>query len=152
MTTETLLDLSRFLPFRLSVLSNTVSERIAATYRRDFGLSTAQWRVIAVIRQAPGLTATALTEQTAMDKVAVSRAVAGLIGDKRLERRATPHDGRSSALFLTRAGELIYDQVAPLAQELEENLLRTLSEKERADLERLMIKLARAASPDRQLW
>jgi DNA-binding MarR family transcriptional regulator len=151
-TTRTLLNLTEFLPFRLSVLSNTISERIAAAYRRDFGLSVPQWRVMAVIGQNPGLTATQLAETTRMDKVAVSRAIAGLIDDGRLERRATPHDGRSSTLYLTRRGEEIYDEVAPLARQFEDELLSQLSASEQKSLKRLLDLMAKAASPDQPLW
>ena len=43
------LDLEHFLPYRLSVLSNTVSTALAGAYARRFGLSIPQWRVIAVL-------------------------------------------------------------------------------------------------------
>ena len=43
------LRLAAFLPYRLSVLSNTVSSAIAADYQREFGLNIWQWRVMAVI-------------------------------------------------------------------------------------------------------
>ena len=152
MTTRTLLNLTEFLPFRLSVLSNTISERISAAYRRDFGLSVPQWRVMAVIGQNPGLTATQLAETTRMDKVAVSRAIAGLIDDGRLERRATLHDGRSSTLYLTRRGEEIYDEVAPLARQFEDELLSQLSASDQKALKRLLDLMAKAASPDQPLW
>lgn len=67
------LDLEHFLPYRLSVLSNTVSTALAGAYARRFGLSIPQWRVIAVLARTPGLSAAAVAERTAMDKVAVSR-------------------------------------------------------------------------------
>ncbi|HCX10052.1 MAG TPA: MarR family transcriptional regulator, partial [Hyphomonas sp.] len=41
-----LLRLREFLPYRLSVLSNTISTRIASLYDREFGLSIWQWRVM----------------------------------------------------------------------------------------------------------
>lgn len=146
------LALSAFLPFRLSVLSNTVSEQIAAAYRDEFGLPVPQWRVMAVIHGDPGLSATAVSERTAMDKVAVSRAVAALIEAKRLERRARPEDGRSSALYLTPEGKRIYDEVAPRALAFEQSLLQELDPAERAQLAKLMGKLARAVSPNHPLW
>ena len=146
------LDLAGFLPYRLSVLSNTISEKIAATYRREFGLSVPQWRVMAVVKRYPGISATAVSDKTAMDKVAVSRAVASLIDAERLERRARPEDGRSSALFLTPEGLAIYDQVAPKALDFERTLLAELSVEERETLARLLGTIARVVSPNRLLW
>ncbi|MCA1778441.1 MAG: MarR family transcriptional regulator, partial [Xanthomonadaceae bacterium] len=43
-----MLELENFLPYRLSVLSNRVSQGIAATYEQRFGLSVTEWRVIAI--------------------------------------------------------------------------------------------------------
>lgn len=76
---DTPLRLSTFLPFRLSVLSNAISQKIAELYDREFGLSIWQWRVMAVTADTPGISATEIGQRTQMDKVAVSRAVAGLI-------------------------------------------------------------------------
>jgi hypothetical protein len=43
------LELERFLPYRLSILSNTVSQSIAAEYQDRFELSMTEWRVMAVL-------------------------------------------------------------------------------------------------------
>jgi DNA-binding MarR family transcriptional regulator len=146
------LRLATFLPFRLSVLSNAVSQRIAELYDREFGLSIWQWRVMAVTADTPGISATEIGQRTQMDKVAVSRAVAGLIEVGYLERRPSADDARRSLLFLTKAGRDVYDLIVPLALSEEERLVATLSAKEQAELARLMEKLARVASPERDLW
>ena len=78
-----ILDLERFLPYRLSVLSNTVSHAIAEMYGERYQLSVTQWRVLAVVGRFPDLSAVEVAERTKMDKVAVSRAVAELIRDGR---------------------------------------------------------------------
>lgn len=142
------LDLASFLPYRLSVLSNTVSRRIADHYERAFALALPQWRVMAVVAQSPGLTATAVGEQTAMDKVAVSRAVTGLIKDGRLTRRASVSDGRTSALHLTAAGRRIYEAVAPDAMAFEQRLLGHITPEERVVFLDLLRRLEVAAETD----
>ena len=43
------LHLDRFVPYRLSVLTNIVRMSIAHAYERDFGLTIPEWRVIAVL-------------------------------------------------------------------------------------------------------
>ncbi len=72
------MQLDRFIPYRLSVLTNTVSMVIASAYEREFGLTIPQWRVMAVLARYPELSAIEVAERTAMDKVAVSRAVQGV--------------------------------------------------------------------------
>ena len=147
-----LLRLREFLPYRLSVLSNTISTRIARLYDREFGLSIWQWRVMAVTGDRPGISATEIGQLTAMDKVAVSRAIAAMIQMGYLERKTSETDGRRSQLFLTPAGRDVYELIVPMALGAEQELASSLTEDEQKQLERLMGKLADAASPDRPLW
>ncbi len=149
---NTTLRLREFLPYRLSVLSNTVSRKIADMYDREFGLSIWQWRVMAVLGENAGITATEIGQVTAMDKVAVSRAVSGLIDSGHVSRKSSPDDGRRSILSLTAKGKGVYDKIVPIALGAERALVETLSTTEREQLARLMEKLARTAEPDRPLW
>jgi len=151
-SSKTKLRLREFLPYRLSVLSNTVSGKIADLYDREFGLSVWQWRVMAVLGEYAGITATEIGQVTAMDKVAVSRAVSGLIDSGHVSRKPSPADGRRSILSLTTKGKDVYDKIVPIALGAEHDLVETLSEPEREQLARLMEKLARTAEPDRPLW
>ena len=146
------LKLSNFLPFRLSALSNTISRNIASVYDREFGLTIWQWRVMSVVGESGRITATEVTVKTAMDKVAVSRAVAGLMDLGYVERRASQLDGRRSLLFLSDAGRQAYDEIVPMALAYESNLTDALSAAERKTLDELLDKLGKVASPDRPLW
>lgn len=143
--------LERFLPYRLSVLSNLVSSRIAAHYSERFGLGIPEWRVLAVLAQEPGLSAAEVAERTAMDKVAVSRAVAALQRTGRLERAMDASDRRRSRLRLSAAGAEVYRQVVPVARRLEHDLLDALTPDDRAALDRILralqSKVRSAAAP-----
>jgi DNA-binding MarR family transcriptional regulator len=136
------LDLERFLPYRLSVLSNRVSTAISNEYRRRFGLAITEWRVMAVLGRYPGLSAREVTERTAMDKVAVSRAVARLLERELIRRDIHGDDRRRSVLTLSESGYSVYDEVAPMTLACERRLLEPLSEEERETLSRLIDKLA----------
>jgi DNA-binding MarR family transcriptional regulator len=138
------LDLEHFLPYRLSVLSNTVSFAIAREYEQRFQLSITQWRVIAVLGRYDGSSAREVAERTATDKVAISRAVASLVQAGRVRRTRAPHDKRQSVLRLTAQGWKIYDEVAPRALEHERRLLAHLDSQEREWLERIFEKLWKA--------
>jgi DNA-binding MarR family transcriptional regulator len=142
MTEHAVLDLERFLPYRLSVLSNRISQEIAGLYARRFSLNVTEWRLLAVLGRFPDLTATELVERTAMDKVAVSRAVASLLAEGRLIRKVDGADRRRTKLRLSAKGYRIYDQVAPLALEYQRGLLAGLSAQERVDLEGLLDRLS----------
>jgi DNA-binding MarR family transcriptional regulator len=138
MTRPPKLHLEDFLPYRLSVLSNTVSSAIGASYFLHFGLSIPEWRVMAVLAANPGLSAAEVTARTAMDKVAVSRAVANLLAAGRLRRTTVPADRRRTHLQLTTAGARVYAQVVPMALEYERRLVASLSNRDRAILDRIL--------------
>ena len=139
------LELERFLPYRLSVLTNRVSGAIAREYSARFGLNIPEWRVMAVLGEAAGLSAGEVAARTAMDKVQVSRAVASLVALKRVQRRSDLGDGRVARLSLTEKGRAVYDEIVPLALSLEDVLLQALTLEERASLDRVLTKLGRQA-------
>ncbi|WP_313916745.1 MarR family winged helix-turn-helix transcriptional regulator [Tahibacter sp.] len=144
MAGNTALELEKFLPYRLSVLSNTVSQAIAREYEDRFQLSITEWRVVAVLGRYDGLSAREVAERTAMDKVAVSRAVAELMKDRRVKRSTADHDKRQSVLSLTAKGRKAYSEVAPLALAHERRLLAHLDAEERESLGRIIEKLLAA--------
>ena len=137
------LALDAFVPYRLSVLTNRVSDAIARQYADRFGLTIPEWRVMATLGETPDLSARDVAARTAMDKVQVSRAVSSLTAAKRVQRSYDAEDGRITRLSLTRAGRTIYDEIVPLALHLEEIFLSTLSAEERKTFDRLLSKLAR---------
>jgi DNA-binding MarR family transcriptional regulator len=135
------LDLEHFLPYRLSVLSNRISSAIAREYSQRFALTVTEWRVMAVLGRYPGLSANKVALRTAMDKVAVSRAVARLLASGRVEREFDDDDRRRSVLRLSEAGYAVYDEVVPLALDFERHVLDGMPEDERDLLFRLLDRL-----------
>jgi DNA-binding MarR family transcriptional regulator len=145
MPRNTTLELDRFLPYRLSVLSNTVSTAIAGAYRQRFGLTIPEWRVMAVLASTPDLSAAEVAQRTAMDKVAVSRAVASLLRQRRIARQMARSDRRRSLLQLSAAGRRVYSQVVPFALAYERALIAPLSRQDRETIDRaIRILLGRA--------
>ena len=150
MTQHAVLELEHFLPYRLSVLSNRISQEIAALYADRFALNVTEWRLLAVLGRYPDLSATELAERTAMDKVAVSRAVASLVAEGRLTRKVDGDDRRRARLRLSAKGYRIYDEVAPLALAFEQRLLAGLAPDERHSLLALLDKLDASEQASRQ--
>ena len=137
------LSLPSYLPYKLSVASNRVSGLIARAYQARFGLSIWEWRVIAVLGAGAPMTAQAVCEATAMDKVTVSRAIRSLDERGLVTRTRREHDRRASDVALTPDGEAIYSEVAPLAIAYEAALLDSFSQEERDTLMALLEKLER---------
>ena len=141
--------LEEFLPYRLAILSHTVSTTIAHVYDKRFNLTIPEWRVIAVLGRYPGLSAVEVAERTLMDKVAVSRAVTKLIKNGRIDRQFADADRRRSILNLSEEGRRVHNEVAPLALRFEAELLAGLDDEDRDRLGAIMDRLmARARALD----
>ncbi|MCH7822062.1 MAG: MarR family transcriptional regulator [Proteobacteria bacterium] len=143
--------LEDFLPYRMSVLSHTISTTIARVYDKRFNLSIPEWRVIAILGRFPGLSAVEVAERTMMDKVAVSRAVTKLVKNGRIDRQFADADRRRSILNLSDEGRKVHNEIAPLALAFERDLLHGISEEDcetfNLVVERLLAKSRLLGSP-----
>ncbi|MES2442588.1 MAG: MarR family winged helix-turn-helix transcriptional regulator [Pseudomonadota bacterium] len=141
----TTLKLDKFLPYRLSIASNAVSDAVATAYRTLFGLRIPEWRLVAVLAEDGALSQQALCGRTRMDKVTVSRAAIAL-ADRRLVARApNPEDQRSHLLTLTPEGWALYEQVAPKALELERRVFEGIAPEEIEAFRAMLARLEAAA-------
>jgi DNA-binding MarR family transcriptional regulator len=134
-------DLAAFLPYRLSVATNRVSQALARRYADAYGLGIPDWRVLAVVGNFAPLSANAVCERTAMDKVKVSRAVARLMRRGLLLRATDPADRRTHVLSLSTAGRRVYGGIIPMARSIERTLTAALSDGERDALLTALAKL-----------
>lgn len=142
-----MLDLEKFLPYRLSVLSNRISQKIAEIYQTRYGLNVTEWRVIAILARYPGISATEVTRRSAMDKVAVSRAVRSLLDDRRIDRTLNHADRRTKLLELTPEGRRLVEAITPAALAYEKALLDALGPADRQALDRVLDQLNDAVRP-----
>src|SRR5215813_6458771 len=98
------LELEKFLPYRLSILTQLVSESLHDLYAGPFDLAVTEWRVMAALGRFAPLTASEVGQRIVMDKVAVSRAVTGLEKRGLVERTADRADRRRAPLKLSARG------------------------------------------------
>lgn len=116
-------------------------EQAAAVQLRAYGLSLAQFDVLARVGAAEGLTQQELAERLLVTKGNISQLV------DRLERAGLVHrvpEGRVCRLHLTAAGRARYTQVVPAHEELIEREISALSPVEQENLAWLLRKLARS--------
>jgi len=138
--------LEHFLPYRLSLLTNIVSQGIARSYRDKHDISVTEWRILAVLGRFPGLSASEVVEHTAMDKVAISRGVKSLMERGFLQRKTDRGDRRRRQLFITPGkGQHLLNKVIPLAQKYEQFLLQALGKEETGGFFRTLEKLHQRA-------
>ncbi len=142
---KTPLRLDDFLPYRLSVASNAVSNKIAEAYRKKHRLKVTEWRVLAILAERGRLTPNRVGELTRMDKISVSRAAAVLEARGIVSTHANPADGRSHLLSLTETGNTLYQQIVPVVLECEEAALAQLTVDERKQLNDLLRRVEQSA-------
>ena len=134
------LRLDEFLPYRLSVAANAVSQVIARAYEAA-GLKTNEWRLMAVLAEDGELSQQAIVRRTKLDKVSVSRAAQGLESRGLVRRAQDPADARSLRLTLTPAGKRLHAKVAPVALSLATELVEGIDPEELRALERLLVRI-----------
>ncbi|AMK25282.1 MULTISPECIES: MarR family winged helix-turn-helix transcriptional regulator [unclassified Sphingobium] len=129
MTAKTL-RLDQFLPYRLSFTAALLSDTIAQSYETLFGITIAEWRVIAWVAERGSITQQQICAQSRMDKVTVSRAAIALTERDLLHRLPNPEDRRSHLLALTAEGQRLHAAIAPKALELESGVFSHFSAEE----------------------
>ena len=138
-------DLSQFIPYRLAVLADEVSQTIARVYVDQFDLTRHEWRILAWLGKHPSMPAKEVGRSAGLDKMQLSRALARLEDKKLVVAERDDEDRRGNVLKLTRQGRAAYARIAPLALAREEYLLSALTAEEAAALDTIMAKLLRQA-------
>lgn len=133
--------LESFLPYRLSFLTNIISRKLSRLYADQFGITAHEWKILATLNRYPNISAAKAGEKTAMDKVAVSRAVKELCNKGLLHKIFSDEDRRRSMLSLTEEGMNIYQQIEPLVTDYDHSLMQSLNNQELDQLDHLLNKL-----------
>jgi DNA-binding MarR family transcriptional regulator len=135
------LKLEEFLPYRINVVANVVSQALSRLYADRYGIGVPEWRVLVTLGQFGLMTGKAIGSHSHMHKTKVSRAVALLEKRKLLTRRANRADLRESFLALTPPGRAMYDDLAPIALDFARRLSDAMEPADRAAFERAMDRL-----------
>ncbi|NND81726.1 MAG: winged helix-turn-helix transcriptional regulator [Gammaproteobacteria bacterium] len=136
-----ILTLERYLPYRLSILSNRVSRTIAEKYKDKFGLSVTEWRIMAVLGEYPGVSADEVSNKTQIEKSLISRALQKLLSRHLVVREVDAQDRRRQNLRLSRTGLDVYSQIVPLSENYQKQLLTCFNAREREQFDRLIDRL-----------
>jgi DNA-binding MarR family transcriptional regulator len=122
--------LEDFLPFRLNLLAQEVSERLSEIYAKRFDLDIPQWRILANLASRGEMTAQEVATATFSHKSTISRAVAELEARKLIERTTSSRDRRAFAMRLTAKGQKLFGQLLPPVLAFERDLLKKLKASE----------------------
>jgi DNA-binding MarR family transcriptional regulator len=115
-------------------LLRTVFERRV----RAFGLTRAQWLVIARVHRRPGLSQSEVADLLEIEKAPAGRLIDRMQAKGWLERRGDAKDRRVNRLHLTRTGGRLHAAIWPIAEATVDEALSELSAEERRRLTRTM--------------
>ena len=142
---DTKLELDGFLPYRLNLLANVVSQGLSTIYAERYGFGIPEWRIIATLGQFETMTAKQIGAHSHMHETKVSRAVGSLLQRRLIQRRINRQDLREAFLSLTREGRIIYDDLVPVAQRFAAELSAGFTPQEQAQLDTLLRRLTESS-------
>ena len=126
------LDLQRYVPALVTLLSNRLTNSGSAIYRRRLGVGATEMRCHRNFgRRTQHSSGHRIVTITGLDKAAVSRALKSLEAMKLITVGADPSHGRRQSIALTRAGERLHEQGFAISLEREDLLLEGFSRQER---------------------
>ncbi|WP_300514571.1 MarR family winged helix-turn-helix transcriptional regulator [Aliiroseovarius sp.] len=119
-------DLDTFLPYQLSVLAARVSIGFARHYKKAYGISVAEWRVVAHLSRGGAVSVREIHERVNMDKPKVSRAASRLEEAGYVTKVVSSTDRRLVELSLTEKGWSMIADLTPVARRYEKRLLEAI--------------------------
>jgi DNA-binding MarR family transcriptional regulator len=118
-------------------LLRTVFERRV----RGFGLTRAQWIVIARMYRRPGLSQSEVADLLEIEKASAGRLIDRMEAKGWLQRRDDANDRRINRLHLTPAAKRLHAAIWPVAEATVDTALGDLSAEERHQLTALMTRV-----------
>ena len=133
--------LEDFIPYKLSVVANRVSQSIGRLFETRFNIQVPEWRIMMALYAYDDLVFNEVVDRTSMDKARVSRAQRRLVDLKLINSINDPTDGRKVILSLTAKGEKMCAEILPQAAEREAWYLAALDDQEHHQLDVILDKL-----------
>ncbi len=137
------LDLSTFVPYRLSLMGTLVQRAMGEIYRRRPGLTEPEWKVMTILAHYGPVPTGDIGHYVTIDRVAVSRALNRLMRRGLIVRSAHESDRRMFMADLSPAGSQLYDGLARQVDDLGQAMVQGLRAKEVSQLLALFEKMER---------
>lgn len=130
-----------WLTFRLNYLALRYNVPLYSWVQRRYGLARPEFVVIYSLGLMDGARASEISQSSGFPKNTLSRAIQKLVKAKLVQRSTDPADRRGQILRLRPEGLRIFEEALPCFVEYEQRMLRTLSQRERDELSRIMAKI-----------
>ncbi len=133
-------NLEDHLGYWLRAVSNAVSHSFARKVGAE-GVTVAEWVLMRVLHEVDCASPTAVADRLGMTKGAVTKLADRLVGKRLVSRTANADDKRAQTLMLLQRGKDLVPRLAALADRNDAEFFSALEAGERAELERLLLKI-----------
>lgn len=124
--------------FKLVRVVNLTARPFAESIGRANRLTLNEWRVMLVLASHPGAAAQQVALLTGLDKMTVSRALAGLARHGRLVKKLDAEDKRRTCLWLSAAGQRVYEKIGTSGKKREAQLFSAVGRGDQEHLSRTL--------------
>jgi DNA-binding MarR family transcriptional regulator len=111
-----------------------------------FDITPVQYAALAAIRSNPGIDQVTLAGLIAYDRTTITGVIDRLVQKELVVRRESSRDRRARELEITDAGKRTFRAITPAVEAAQRMMLRGLTEKESAELMRLLRKAIAAGN------
>jgi len=116
--------LIRLVSVRIVRLSELILRIGTLTFKERFGVKPTDLRILVILGAYQPISVNEVSRRTHIDKAWISRSLGGLLRRKLIKRTSHPSDSRASLLSLTKKGEELLREIAPVAEEYQRQLLQ----------------------------
>jgi DNA-binding MarR family transcriptional regulator len=116
--------LIRLISVRIVRIADLILRIGTATFKKRFGVKTTDLRILVMLGAYQPISLNEVSRRTHVDKAWISRSLAPLLRRKLIARTPHPSDSRASLLSLTRKGEALLRDIAPVADDYQRQLLQ----------------------------
>jgi DNA-binding MarR family transcriptional regulator len=124
------------------LMAHELAERM-----RPAGVAIGQWAVLLFLWARDGMSQAEISRLVAIEPPTLVRTIDRMVRDGLVTRVPDPDDGRLSRIHLTDRGRSLRDQLVPLAEAVNDDILHRLTPNEGRTLRRLLTKLLAQTGP-----
>ena len=123
-------NLELYLPYRFTVLAARLSAELATQYKKKYGISMPEWRVLLNVGYSDSPSIRDIEKRVSLEKSKVSRAAAKLEAKGLITKETDATDRRLLKLALTDQGADLLGKLIPIATSFQEKLNDVLGDQE----------------------
>lgn len=132
------------LPYRLLLLARMIDRETAKQLQSQFGLTLAEWRLLAIATAMGPCTASEIGAAGEIDRAEISRAFRTLAAAGLLQREPDPAHKKRQIITPTPNGEALHRKIRQERRAFFQTVLGGLEGHERADMDRYLERMVMA--------